>query len=364
MTKKRVIGLDILRILSMAGIVGLHVLNKGGIINNTSMHNSNYYIVLALAILFFTSVDVFGMLSGYLNIDKEKNKHKRIVELISIVVFYCITIPTIYYLFNPSKFILSNYKDIISNYIPILKGSYWYITNYILLFFLIPYINKFCKSLSKEQYKKLLITLFIFLGIIANFFLGKIDIFKIYYGYSAFWLICCYLVGAYIKLYDINLETKKIIKYFILLFIISFGINCIVKISFYVLTSKMIDWEYLTGYISPFTIFLSVLLVLLFKKITFTNKVLSKLIIRLSSASFAVYIVHGQRAIFYTYFEGFFAPLAKYNLLYLMLGVIGAIVAIYIVCVLVDEIRILIYKLFRFDKFNEYIGKKLDNLIN
>ncbi len=39
--KTRYYGLDILRIISMIGIVGLHVMNQGGVLSNTPLFSIN-----------------------------------------------------------------------------------------------------------------------------------------------------------------------------------------------------------------------------------------------------------------------------------------------------------------------------------
>ena len=129
--KKRVIGLDLLRIISMLGIIGLHVIGQGGLINNSNIHSIKYYVILLLLVFFYTSVDVFGLLSGYLNISKEKNKYSRFVQLIMILIYYCLLIPSIFYLFNIDNIRDSGYKELLFNYFPILIGRYWYITFYL-----------------------------------------------------------------------------------------------------------------------------------------------------------------------------------------------------------------------------------------
>ena len=359
---KRIIGLDILRIMSMFGIVGLHVINRGGLIHNSEMHSIKYYIIFLLLILFYTSVDVFGILSGYLNVDKEKNRHSRIVELILIVIFYCLIIPSIYYILNPNK-ITSSYKELILNFIPILDDRYWYITSYIFLFLLIPYINKFCIILDKKTFKKFLILLFILLTIIPNLLLGH-DIFKILSGYSPFWLIYCYMVGAYIKLYEIQLDIKKAFRLFIILFFATFITNSIIRYIGYLIFKIAIKESLFIDYVSPLIVTLSILLILLYKNINIKNSKFYKIINYLSTMSFAVYVIHCHRIIYDYYLCDLFVPLLKYNSVIVFLGIIMSIALIYIICCIIDEIRKLIFKFFNINKLIDFIGNKLDKLLN
>ena len=98
--KDRNDGISLLRIFSMFGIVGLHVINNGGIINNLSIYSYKYYFVLLFLSIIYCSVDVFALMSGFLNINKTVNKHSGIVELLFILLFYCLIIPIIFYSFN------------------------------------------------------------------------------------------------------------------------------------------------------------------------------------------------------------------------------------------------------------------------
>ena len=253
--KKRIVGLDILRFLSMFGIIGLHVINQGGLINNANVYSIKYYVILVLLVIFYTSVNLFGMLSGYLNIFKEKNKNSRIIELIVITIFYCIIITSIFYCINYKGVQSNGTKEFIYNLIPILDGRYWYLSSYIFLFFLIPYINTFCKSLNKKQFYKLLIILFILLTIIPNIL--ETDVFKIYNGYSPFWLLYCYLVGAYIRLYNIKINFPQLIKTLTLVFIVTFLLNAISRYYIYYTLNRVVLITLFMSYVSPFILYVT-----------------------------------------------------------------------------------------------------------
>lgn len=360
---KRIIGLDLLRVFSMMGIIGLHVINNGGLMGNADIHSFSYYVILALLVLMFTSVNVFGILSGYLNVSKKKNKHKRIIELLLIVLFYCLLIPSIFYgfnLFNVRN--TSGIKEIIYDYFPFLVGNYWYITCYVFLFFMMPYINNFVSGLSKKAYKKLLITLFVLLTILPNVLLT--DLFRIEGGYSPFWLIYCYMIGGYIHLHNVKLSNDKIIKYSILSYGTAFILNCLIRNLGYSIFGRIVRPNLLINYISPFILILSILIFLYFKKIDINNKHFKNILVYLSGMSFSVYIIHDQRMVFFKILKNMFKPLLNYNAFIIFIGIIISIISIYVICCIIDEGRKLIFKLFRMDKFIVFSGSKVDKLLN
>ena len=344
----------------MLGIIGLHVIGQGGLINNSNIHSIKYYVILLLLVFFYTSVDVFGLLSGYLNISKEKNKYSRFVQLIMILIYYCLLIPSIFYLFNIDNIRDSGYKELLFNYFPILIGRYWYITFYLFLFMLIPYINKFCKMLDRKSFKKFLVILFVLLSVIPSLLFR--DIFGILSGYSPFWLIYCYMVGAYIKLY--NVKIKNNIKYFILLFVSCFLLNSLIRNVEYLWFNNISHGDSFINYISPFTFSMSILLLLFFKEIDIKNSIIRKVIIYYSGTSFSVYIIHCNRVIYDRIMKNMFVPLLNYNSIVVFLGIIISVLFIYFVCSFVDEFRKLLYRLFKVNKLIDLIGKKFDKIFN
>lgn len=361
---RRIIGLDIIRVLSMFGIIGLHVINNGGVLSNIDIHSLKYYVVLSVNILFFTSVDIFAMLSGYLNVSKEKNKNSRIVELLFILFFYCIIIPVIFYGVNLVNVRSLGIFETIMNIFPILAGRYWYITCYVFLFFMIPYINLFIKNMDKNKLKKFLIVCFIFLAIVPNI-VGMVDVFRVNNGYSPFWLIYCYIIGAYIKLYRNEKQNTKIIKRNIIIyFAAALIINvCIRNVSFLFL-KRVVRGEWFINYISPFIILLSVNLLLYFKDFNIRSIKLNKIVMYLSSASFSVYIIHGHKLIYDYILKNNFSFLCKYNGIVIFVGILLSIICIYAICVVIDIVRKFIFKYCKINHLIECVGRKIDNILN
>ncbi len=360
----RKIGIDILRIVAMMGIVGLHIVNQGGIISSLSINKAPYYVVMLVTTFFYTSVDVFAIITGYLYYNK-KIKYKRIVELIFIALFYSILIAFIFYAFN-----LFNMKSLglkfLKECIFPMSGTYWYIVAYILLFVMIPFLNHIL-SLPKEKVKKLLIVLFILTSVIPS--ITAVDFFKLDYGYSPFWLMYLYLIGGYIKKYENDFKGKRN-KYCKLLFLslfLGFALNIFINIFFvkkfgYFLFGALIGSIFI-DYISPFTVISSILILLIFKEIKCNNTILNKIILCFSKTAFAVYIIHASIPIFNLVLKDAFVFVKNYNFLFITVTIIIGIIIIYVICSLIDIIREKLFNILKINKLIEFIGIKLDKLI-
>ena len=246
---------------------------------------------------------------------------------------------------------------------PPLFGNNWYITSYVLLFFLIPYINILLNKIGKDKYKQMLIVLFVLLCVIQNLF-GYVDLFRINYGYSPFWLIYCYMIGGYIKKYGLHFEKKKQIIILICSLLFACLLNYIWKLSSIRFLGHISKNDWFIDYISPFTLISSMMIISLFSNITLKNKILSKIFIYLSGMAFSVYIIHGHRIIFLYYLKNLFVPLLNYNGIITVLLIIAILLIVYVGCCILDEIRKLIFKIFRLNMLIDFIGKKLNKILN
>lgn len=71
--KERNTGLDLCRIISMLGIVILHVIGKGGALQTVSgQYTMKQWMIELLFICALCSVNVFALMSGYFGIEKKE----------------------------------------------------------------------------------------------------------------------------------------------------------------------------------------------------------------------------------------------------------------------------------------------------
>lgn len=350
--KERNYGLDLLRILSMCGIIGLHVINAGGVLKS---YDFSCIPVEILNILAMASVNIFAMLTGYLYINR-KIKYKSIIELIMITIFWCITISIATRFMFPQIFI--GIKMYVMSLFPPLFGRYWYLTSYVFLFFCIPYINILLNTLTSKQRKKLLITLFVFLSVITTFL--KTDFFKVSDGYSPIWLIFCYCIGAHMCLdRQLDLSKKNLTIMLITLILCLLGICKFGTILIYRLFDKTIILSFLINYNSPFIVIESILVFLIFRSLKVKNNYFRKIYLNLSNSAFEVYIIHSHYLIFDYVITNNFSFLKSYGLFGTVLGILLAIISIYLTCSMLSEIRKVFFKIFKVSIFSERVGENI-----
>lgn len=191
-SKRRNVGLDVCRILSMIGIVLIHVVDVGGALGAGSKDYSiGYWTAEWVFICACCSVDIFAMMSGYLGINKSKNTCFRSLELIAIVLFYSVLITVLLLIFMPAK--ITGIKDVIKGLLPPLVGRYWYITCFIPVMILQPFINKMLLCLSEKQHGMLSILQILLFSCLPSVI--PVDFFRFEGGYSFAWLLSLYTIG-------------------------------------------------------------------------------------------------------------------------------------------------------------------------
>ena len=283
--KKRKIGFEYLRIVSMLLIVANHFLLFTGVLDNVKPFSTNYYILWLLEAIGYIGVDCYVLISGYFLI-QSKFSWKKVLGLIGEVWFYSVVI--LVCLIVTKQDVYSK-TQILNAFLPISTRQYWFMTDYIILYILSPYINVGLKNLDKKQFKKLLFILIIVFSIWDVAPGAQIGVQK---GYSLYWLIVVYSIGAYIRLY-IEGGTKRIWK--ILYIVCTVGmlaskvvISACAQIILGIETYSNIFY----GHSSIFVIGSAVALFMLFKDLKNRDTKFEKWILQISPLTFGVYLIH------------------------------------------------------------------------
>lgn len=339
---KRNCGIDLLKIFSMFSIVLLHVLLRSGSLEYSEQEKDLYFfIVWILEIIAYSAVDIFALITGYLCYKKDFKITNMLYIWISLL-FYSYLILLIYYFFVSKN--ISN--DLALNCIfPVLRGYWWYISAYIGVQFLSPYLNTAIKMLNKRElicYAFLLLIPFSCLNILRNG--GS---FNCEYGYSVIWLLILYIIGGTIE--KTNILEKISIK--ISLILLLTGIFCT-----YLLKSFGIDK--LIGYTSPVMVINSICFLVIFSKIKIRNKKIVKVIEVVSGVNLDVYLIHIHPVLWGGIWGSLIEIFNKNNtsnkICYLFLFPF----LIYITCLFCAFFKDLLFHLCKVGKFCSYLNEK------
>jgi len=294
MNNKRILYLDMLKIISCVAVVMIHVTADG--FNKMNIHSLSWSVTTILNILVRFAVPVFVMVSGalFLNPDKKldvkKLWKKNILNLVIVYIVWTL-IYAVYAVYNRGQDV--SIINILKS--AVMKSYYhlWFIPMLIGIYACIPLLKPIVNS-GKKTVEYFLIIFCIF-GIIPS----TIKLFEFpYYSYVRAILnriqvpmlgyICYFVLGHYLHTYDLSNKVKKIIYTSA---IVSIVVSIIVTITYSWHTGKAILT--LANNFSITTFIMSIAAFVLMKNL-FENKKLKceKVIIHLSNISLGIYLIH------------------------------------------------------------------------
>ena len=279
------VGCDLCRVLAMLGIVCLHMIGRGMRSNDFPTYRSSaFWVLWGIEIIALNSVNLFAMLSGYLGYGKSRYRSERMLELIATVLFYSILLTVVFCILYPSVF--QHKRDYVLGLVPMLFGRYWYISSYIPLFVLMPYINLFLGKLDVRTAIRLACILLMVFSVAGIFLcVWTPDIFVVKNGYSPLWLIVCYVVGCVIRKMQMQSYSRMM-----LLATVIIGGGILIGLKFLTLKLFHTPNGYLCEYNSPVIVAMSISLFLLC--ISFCHLRMECLWSGAAPSAFDVYIIH------------------------------------------------------------------------
>ena len=294
--QKRNINFDILRTILMFMIVIWHAVVHGMIADSNHcliVHVESLSDICRSFILYFilyvtsVSVNCFVLISGYFSIYHNRKIGKLII-LWTVTVFYGLLFYFVGVKFGFSNF---NLSDMLLYAMPVQANKYWFMTQYLGLMLISPYLNKWAMSMDKKTYTK---ALFVLGLLVLSFIQIKARSFPYGHIFTAqnhlMWFIYLYMVGAYFRLY--NPFTKK--HYFGKVYLgasalIAFLLVGYAAVNYYFL-GKSIQFTIIEY--SGITFFLSCTLFLWCKNMHFKPTILVKILLLCSPYVFGVYLIH------------------------------------------------------------------------
>lgn len=408
--------LELLRIFAMFLIVCHHFAVHGAIHAGRLSELLQFSFIKVLWVQFLASggkigVNLFVLITGYFLI-KSTPKISSLVRLYLTTVFYTIPIYFLFVFLHKTHFSLETFLE---NLFPITTGRYWFITCYAVLFLFAPFlglglrcifgvssstsnklnINNFSSSKINVEINKnkkifnpliffidllkckwifsypenfilnkgfirglfLNITLFILFSFVPTFILkGK---WPSFYVNDLIWFITLFCQASFISFFGLRLPQKPILL-FVLCLTFLFSSLIYLDLSLMMGIKTNVNWYFLGGQNNVVIVFLSILIFLFFKDININyNRIIIKLINFFAPATLGVYLIHDNNYVRGYLWSELFNTTKHFFSGSFFLWSIYAIIAVFLICSVIDRILALLERpLFKF------ISNKLSGLDN
>ena len=293
--KERLSGIELLKIIAIVLIVISHVtqtLETGNqiISNNVTNYTINLKdptssinnIVLAFIRQFGALGNMIFLISSiWFLIDKNKNYKKKILTIILDIFVISIMSLISFMIFYKGNISI---KHIIESIFPTTFANNWYMTCYIFLLLLYPFLNLIiCHINQKQLFRISILSIIVYFGIcfIKN---------DLLFNSNLIVFISIYFIIAYIKKYCIKFVKNKKINLILLIASLGVSLLSLIVINKIELTLGINEIK-LIKFATNNNIFLlinSITLFNLFFNLNFSNKVVNYI----SSLSMLIYVIH------------------------------------------------------------------------
>lgn len=243
-------------------------------------------------------------------------------------------------------------EELLLSAIPVTSGVYWYVSAYAGLFFLIPWLNAFLRTIDNKKCSKFIFIVFAVFICYGNLSRHFNDGFYLNDGYSLIWLVFLYLIGAWMKKCDIPSRVNQ--KHLILGFVVSTVFSWFMK--------EFAGAQVFVNYISLTIVYNAFALVCVFSKMKM-NSTEVKVISALAPAAFEVYLIHSQTVIWDHFMTDAFTWISGSSIWLVPFEVLGSALGIFLVCLLIKKIRQGVFRKIGINNLIQRAEEKMDLFI-
>ena len=273
---------ELLRIFAMAASVIYHFGFHGGLNYENTPVTVPHLWYLYNFMMGPIGMNTFFMASGYFLITSKSTgiSLKKVLKTWGQVFFYSVTIYVVHALITDSF----SWEQFFYYAMPIKNKLWWFATTYLILYLLHPYINQYLRSLEKKRYQQFLLTLIILWSVLPSIMNADFESTRLLRFFTL------YSVAGYLRLFGTRHTSaayygKRAAAMIALTYCMGVAVAflsqkwpSLAKYEIYFFGTKMI-----TTWVNSILVFMC-----------FANLKIgyNKWINRISSATFAVYLIH------------------------------------------------------------------------
>ena len=341
--KKRMANLELLRCVAMMMVVVLHYLGKSQLLPELTGESLGAQGMAAWLLESFSvvAVNVYMFISGYF-LCTSSFKLSRLLKLWLQVWLYSVGFGLIGMMTGVMTEISVDTHFFLTLLFPVWMEHYWFMTAYIFLYLLLPFIGIALRHMTKQQLRSTVIMLLIVFSVIKSVLPLRLEMDA--KGYDCIWYLCVFAVAAYVRRFGIPALEKKgrgILLYVVCVLLI-FGGTMALRMVFLKtgslgrMTGMCMEYNHILPLLAALGLFYA------FLKLDFKGKI-ADVIVKIAPYTLGVYLLHENFGLRYTWQRWFGADKVS-GVLSLLLHTILAVVAVFAVGILVDMLRALLMK--------------------
>lgn len=351
----RTSNLELYRIIVMLLIVAHHYVVNSGVLElmYAAPFAANSIFLFLFGMWGKTGINCFVLITGYF-MCKSSITVRKFLKLLLEVEFYKIVI---YFVFVVSGYEALSLTGMVKAILPVREINTNFTGCFLVFYLCIPFLNILVRNMNERQHLLLLCLVFF-----TYVFMGTMPKISVAMNYVS-WFICLYFIASYIRLYPKDVFDKTKLWG---ICTVAFAAICYLSVLCCLWLGSKMERQLAYSFVQDSNTLLAVCMgvssFLFFKNLKIKQ---SKVINTIASSTFGVLLIHAnsdtmRRWLWKTVLNVkgvFHEPTAM-----VVLHAVFSVVAIFAICVIIDQIRIRTVEKVVLDKVNRGVQKLLHSL--
>ena len=321
--------IELLRIVAMVLIVAHHVAYHGGGDFATNVISINRLWNQAFTYVGKVGLDIFIIISGYFMAERKSLNISRVAKLWLQMITYSLALFAVAVIaFGAS----TEMRYVIIACTPFLSEQWPFVSAYMMMFILSPFINIMIRKLTKKQHRLLILIILIFWVMIPTLLTFKAE------SNYFVWAVALYIIAAYVRFYPEDFMKKS--SFYLCGALVVTVLSIVSALVFDLLGFK---WTFFAEYATHFSDkqHLNVLLWAMFMFLGFKNMKIkdSRLINTIAGLMFGVFLFHddfyAREILWGRIFDNVYASTKTWYIAYFLFETL----AVVLVCSIVEWLR-------------------------
>lgn len=352
--------LELYRIVCMLMIVAHHYVVNSGLGGQDGILITNPEAPNSIFLLLFgawgkVGINCFLMITGYFMCTSEITIRKYVKLLLQVYLYRFILFFTFLFVGYESLDITRIAKLILPSWG--LKSGF--VGCFIVFYLTIPFWNILIKTMTKRMHELLLVLL-----LLCYTVLSSIPDFIVQFNYVT-WFGIIYLIASYIRLYPHPAFERKSLWGWMSLISVVAAIGSVLVVNHFTIHDSILQTHFFVSDCNKiFAVLVAVCSFLWFKNMKIKY---SKVINAFGAATFGVLLIHsGSEAMRTWLWRDTVDVIGHYGLPVgqLALYSVGVVAAIFIICNLIDQLRIATLEKWFFNWYDNKVSAKADTIVN
>lgn len=357
--KERSSNLELYRIMCMLMIVAHHYVANSGLTSAdgplmTDFTSGNSIFLTLFGTWGKTGINCFLMITGYF-MCTSKITVRKFVKLMAQIYFY----RWIFFII----FLCAGYESVSPLRIVKLIMPFWGFTTgfvpcFIAFWLIIPFLAILVQNMNRRQHELLLLLLLSYYTL-----LGSVPTFSVSFNYIT-WFSIIFFIASYIRLYPHPVYQRKSMWGWLTLISVLLAVASIFGLRMLFGQRLGMGYYFVADSNKVFAVLVAVCSFLWFKNL---NIKYSKTINAFGAATFGVLLIHANSSAMRTWLwkdavdvVGHYSmPLGE-----IILYSVGVVMAVFIICNLIDQLRIATLEKWFFKWYDKRLAAKADKMIN